>query len=183
MGKSSKTYKVKTKKEGKPRWMAIYTQPRAEKKVDLRLKEQEIDSYLPLKKVKRKWSDRTKIIELPLISSYVFVKCTNSDRRNVLETNGVVNFIFYNGSPAIIRDEEMEMMWKFLSDYNRMDLKVVHLEPGQKVNVEAGPLAGRSGEVLYTKKNRVGIRLESLGLQIQAEVEGAMLEQIEGKKN
>ena len=175
------SYKIKTKKEGKPRWMAIYTQPRAEKKVDFRLKEQEIESYLPLKKVKRKWSDRTKIVEMPLISSYVFVKCTNSERRKVLETYGVVNFIFYRGKPAIIRDEEMETMWKFLSDYSRMDLKVVQLEPGQKVNVESGPLAGRSGEVLYTKKNRVGIRLESLGLQIQAEVEGAMLEKIKGK--
>ena len=53
--------------------MAVYTRPRAEKKVNGRLEEKGYTTYLPLKKTKRQWSDRVKIVELPLISSYVFV--------------------------------------------------------------------------------------------------------------
>lgn len=157
------------------RWMAIYTAPRAEKKVRERLEDKEIESYLPLKKVKRQWSDRTRIVEVPVISSYVFVKCCDQKRREVLQTNGALNFVFYRGRPAVIRDEEMKRMWKFLSDYEYMDLEVVRLELGQKVNIEAGPLKGKSGEVLYAKGTKVGLRLESLGLQIKAEVEGSLL--------
>lgn len=159
------------------KWMAVYTRSRTEKKVHERLQEQDVESYLPLRKSKRQWSDRTKIVELPLISSYVFVCCAEAERREVLKTDGVVNFVFYRGKPAVIRDEEMQRMWKFLADYSHMDLKVTNYKPGQKVKVEAGPLAGKNGEVLYTKDSRVGIRLESLGLQIRAEVEGAMLEE------
>jgi len=158
------------------RWMAIYTRPRAEKKVEQRLQQAGIESYLPLKKCKRRWSDRSKVVEMPLISSYVFVKCSEQERINVLQTAGVVNFVFYRGKPAVIREEEMQRMWKFLADYGRMKLKVARFEPGQKVTVKAGPLTGKNGEVLYTKNTRVGIRLETLGLQIQAEVEGVMLE-------
>lgn len=161
-----------------PRWMAVYTRPRAEKKVHERLERRNIESYLPLKIEERRWSDRTKIVEVPVISSYVFVRCTEQKRREVLQIDGILNFVFYRGKPALIRDKEMERMWTFLADYGRMKLEVVQPEPGQKVAVEAGPLKGKSGEVLYTKQNRVGILLESLGVHIRAEVEGVMLQEI-----
>jgi len=157
-------------------WRVVYTRARAEKMVDKRLQQAGITSYLPLKKIKRKWSDRTKTIEIPLISSYVFVKCSEKERLKVLETDGVVNFVFYRGKPAVIREEEMQRMWKFLADYSHMNIKTVQVQPGQQVTIKAGPLEGKSGEVVYTKETRVGIQLDSLGLQIQAEVEGVMLD-------
>jgi len=161
--------------------MAVYTQPRSEKKVNERLEETGIETYLPLRKTKRQWSDRVKLVELPLIPSYVFVRCRESERREILQTDGVLNFVFYRGRPAIIRDEEMERMWSFLAEYDRldMDLEVVHLEPGQKVKVDAGPLEGKKGEVVHVKDNRVSIVLESLGMQIRAELEGAMVQRLQ----
>ncbi|NGP88334.1 UpxY family transcription antiterminator [Fodinibius halophilus] len=164
-----------TPSKGEKRWMAVYTAPRAEKKVCERLEEKDIEVYLPLQKEQRQWSDRKKIVETPIISSYVFVKCTEARRRKILQTYGVLNFVFYRGKPAVIRDEEMELMWKFLADYDYIDLEVKQLERGQKVTVESGPLKGKDGEVVYTKENRVCIQIESLGLQIRAEVEGVML--------
>ncbi|SMO96776.1 Transcription antitermination factor NusG [Gracilimonas mengyeensis] len=155
--------------------MAIYTRARAEKKVHDRLEDRGFEVYLPLKKSKRQWSDRVKVVAVPVISSYVFVCCTEKERFQVLQDDAVVNFVFYRGKPAVIRDEDMNRMWKFLADYSHMDLKVSNFKAGQKVTVQAGPLQGRDGEVMYTKDSRVGIRLESLGLQISAEVEGVML--------
>jgi transcription antitermination factor NusG len=57
-----------------PKWYAVYTRPRWEKKVAALLLHKGIESYCPLNKVRRRWSDRTKTIEEPLFKSYVFVK-------------------------------------------------------------------------------------------------------------
>ncbi|HRX93358.1 MAG TPA: transcription termination/antitermination NusG family protein, partial [Chitinophagaceae bacterium] len=62
------------KAETNKRWLAVYTKPRWEKKVNKLFKEKGLESYCPLNKVRRKWSDRMKIVEEPLFKSYVFVK-------------------------------------------------------------------------------------------------------------
>ena len=159
-------------------WMAVYTFPRAEKKVSERLGEAGFEHYLPLKRVKRRWSDRVKWIDFPVIPSYVFVQCCPAERDRVLQTDGVVQFVRNRGVPAVIRDEEMERMWKFLADINRMIRCEARFEPGKKVKIEAGPLRGNRGEVLYTKDTRVCINLTSIGLQIRAEVEAALVSEL-----
>ena len=57
-----------------PRWYAIYVNSRAEKKVEADLTCKGIETFLPLKKSLRKWSDRKKWIDMPLIPGYCFVK-------------------------------------------------------------------------------------------------------------
>ena len=159
-------------------WMAVYTYPRAEKKVSERLSEVQIENYLPLQRVKRRWSDRVKWVDFPVIPSYVFVQCSPFDRDRVLQTDGVVQFVRNRGVPAVIRDEEMERMWKFLADIDRMIRCEATFEPGRMVKIEAGPLRGNRGEVVYTKDTRVCINLTSIGLQIRAEVEAVLVAEL-----
>ena len=78
------------------KWFAIYTRPRWEKKVNLLLQEQGVESYCPLNKVRRKWSDRVKTIEEPLFKSYVFVKVSDEEKTTVRMTAGVMNFVYWN---------------------------------------------------------------------------------------
>jgi transcription antitermination factor NusG len=73
-----------------------------------------VESYCPLNKVRRKWSDRIKIIEEPLFKSYVFVKVAESDRTGIRMTDGVINFVYWNGKPAVIRDREIHAIKLFL---------------------------------------------------------------------
>ncbi|MFN5931691.1 MAG: transcription termination/antitermination NusG family protein, partial [Sphingobacteriales bacterium] len=75
-------------------WYAIYTRPRWEKKVNELLEKKGIQTYCPLNRVKRRWSDRTKIIYQPLIPSYVFVCITEAEKAKVRMTDGVVNFVY-----------------------------------------------------------------------------------------
>ena len=89
------------------KWYAIYTRPRWEKKVNSLLLEKGIESYCPLNKVRRKWSDRIKVVEEPLFKSYVFVKIGDEHRTEVRMTTGVVNFVYWNGKPAVIREKEI----------------------------------------------------------------------------
>ncbi len=75
------------------KWFAIYTRPRWEKKVHILLMQKGIESYCPLNKVRRRWSDRIKLVEEPLFKSYVFVKTDEAGRTPVRMTDGVVNFV------------------------------------------------------------------------------------------
>ena len=81
VAKPSKKNHIATRK-----WLAIYSRPRWEKKVNQLLVEKGFESYCPLNKVRRKWSDRMKIVEEPLFKSYVFVKVTDEDRTAVRMT-------------------------------------------------------------------------------------------------
>ena len=83
-------------------WYAIYTHSRAEKRVSDRLTEAGIETFLPLQKTLRQWSDRKKLVEKPLISSYVFVKVVPKEFFTVRKTDGVVKFIMLQGKPVVI---------------------------------------------------------------------------------
>ena len=62
------------------KWFVVYTRPRWEKKVHSLLTAKSIESYCPLHKVRRKWSDRIKLVEEPLFKSYVFVRVEDKDK-------------------------------------------------------------------------------------------------------
>jgi transcriptional antiterminator RfaH len=61
------------RKKEENKWYALYTRPRAEKQVYQRLTEAGVETFLPLQKTYRMWSDRKKLVEKPLLSSYIFV--------------------------------------------------------------------------------------------------------------
>ena len=77
------------KKAAESKWYAVYTNPRAEKQVHKRLIEAGIESFLPLQKTLRQWSDRKKVVEKPLISSYVFVKASFKQFATIFKIYGL----------------------------------------------------------------------------------------------
>jgi transcription antitermination factor NusG len=107
------------------KWFALYTRPRWEKKVHKLLQEKGIESYCPLNKVHRKWSDRIKLIDEPLFKSYVFVKVNEDEKTAVRMTQGVVNFIYWLGKPAIIKEKEIVTIKKFLNDHHDVEVRAM----------------------------------------------------------
>lgn len=147
------------------KWLAIYTKPRWEKKVDSVLQKKSIESWCPLQKVRKQWSDRKKIVEEPLFKSYVFVKVSEAERTKVLMTDGVLNFVFYVGKPAVIRDEEIEVIKKYLSEADA-SISVQSIESfneNEQVVVNHGIFMDNVGTVLRGGKKKVFVKLESLG--------------------
>src|SRR6476646_1947607 len=111
------------------KWLAVYTKPRWEKKIDRLLIETGIESYCPLNKVHRKWSDRMKMVEEPLFKSYVFVHVNPEEEKKVREVNGVLNFVYWLGKPAVIRQKEIERIKRFLNDYNNVTAEPLSIKP------------------------------------------------------
>ena len=96
------------------KWYALYTKPRWEKKIDASLIKKNIESWCPLQKIEKQWTDRKKIIEEPLFKSYIFVHIDLTEKVRVLQTDGILNFVHYLGKPAIIRDEEINLIKHYL---------------------------------------------------------------------
>src|ERR1700745_638975 len=76
-------------------WYAVHTYPRHEKVVAERIRQQGLTSFLPTITETHRWSDRRKVVELPLFSCYVFVQLvpTNEKRLRVLRIDGVISFV------------------------------------------------------------------------------------------
>lgn len=161
------------------RWQVIYTRPRWEKKVDQLLKMQDITSYCPLRKIKSKWADRIKVIEIPLFSSYVFVYISPKEELKVRLTLGVVNFVYYMGKPAELRQEVVESVKDLLQVYP--EAEVVNfdgLEIGDRVIVKDGIMNQKVGEIIKLKGKDVLVVIDSLNCALVMKVPVTNLELI-----
>ena len=157
------------------KWLAVYTRPRWEKKVNNLLAEKGTESYCPLNKVRRKWSDRMKLVEEPLFKSYVFVKVNEDERTAVRMTPGVINFVYWNGKPAVIKEKEIANIRKFLNEYENVEVHPTNLEIDQRVKIITGPFMDQEGKVLSVRHKTVKIAIDSLGYTLVAYIERSKL--------
>lgn len=161
------------------KWLAIYTKPRWEKKVHQLLTDKGIESYCPLNKVKRKWSDRIKTVEEPLFKSYVFVKVTDDDRTKVRLTNGVVNFVYWNGKPAIIREKEIQTIKRFLDEHESVQVRPMEFVVNQQVLITSGTFMDKRAVVVDVRRKEVKVAIESLGQELVAYIDKTKLSILE----
>ena len=162
-------------------WYAVYTRPRWEKKVAAHLTRKEIENYCPLNKVRKQWADRKKIVLEPLFTSYVFVKTNQMEHGHLKKTDGVINLVYWLGKPAVIREVEIDMIRRFLDEYQNVRVEKTAVNLNDLVRVVSGPLSEHEGHVVAVKSRSVKIVLTSLGYMMSAEVETAKIEVI--KKN
>ena len=153
-----------------PQWYALYTKPRAEKKTADRLLQQGFEAYCPTYTTLRQWSDRKKKVTLPALPSYIFVHIEEKQRYEVLQDTGVMNFVYWLGKPAIIKDEEMARLKAFLLDHSQQTLEVRQLQAGEKVKINQGGMMGLEGVVEKTNNNKAYLFVESLGLVISCDI-------------
>ena len=161
------------------KWYAVYTKPRWEKKVNHLLLEQGVESYCPLNKVHRKWSDRMKIVEEPLFKSYVFVKVSEEEKTPVRMVNGVVNFVYWLGKPAVIKDKEIETIKRFLDEFDNVEVKQIPIEPGKKIIIQSGILMGKKGIIRQVMNKKVEVIIESIGFTLTAYIEKSKITLLE----
>ena len=154
------------------KWYVVYTRSRAEKKVYTWLTKQDIRCYLPLQKKLRKWKDRKKWIEVPLIPGYCFVFINIKEQDLVLKSENIVCYITFDGIPATIPSFQIEQLKQMLK---QSDFEVTVLNenfiPGQRVEIIKGPLTGIQGELIKCHgRKRFIIRIEHIKNILSVEV-------------
>ena len=170
---------ILTKKQP-PKWYAIYTNPRAEKLVHTRLIEEGVESFLPLQKTYRKWSDRKKLIMKPLLSSYAFVKVVPKEFPRVYRTTGVVKFVSFEGQPVSIPQKQIDNLRLLVNSDAEIEVTTEKFEQGDQVEVINGSMVGLTGELIKTGgKKRVIVRIDKLDQNILLTIPVTFLRKIQ----
>lgn len=161
-----------------PRWFAVYTAPRHEKRLAQYFEIRQIDYFLPLYRVLRKWRNGSKAsIELPLFPNYIFVRIARRDRVRVLEVPGVLSIAGAGREPIPLPDEEIEALRRGV-EFSKIEPHP-YLVVGERVRINAGPLAGMEG-VLVRKKNscRVVLTLSLIMQSVAVELDAGDIEPV-----
>jgi transcription antitermination factor NusG len=129
-----------------PAWFAVQTRPRHEKKVSADLQEKGVTAFLPLVSSTREWSDRTRVVEMPLFPQYVFVRIAQSlnTRVAVLRTNGVTNFVGTRGIGVPIPDDQIQRVQTVVQRGVPVTPHAF-LNVGKRIRIRGGALDGLQG--------------------------------------
>ena len=176
MGEDNPGKQTKTAEE---KWYAIYTRPRAEKLVYQRLVENSIETFLPLQKTYRTWSDRKKLVEKPLLPSYIFVKIYNKNFPLVYKTSGVVKFISFEGLPVSIPQNQIDNLRLLINSNAEIEVSSEKFAAGDNVEVISGSLVGLTGELVKIgSRNRVVVRIDRLDQNLIVKIPKVFLRKV-----
>ena len=150
------------------KWYAVYTAPRAEKKVSERFVQEGIEHYLPIQTVKRRWSDRIKEVQVPVVNGYIFVRIDTAEFIKVTHVYGALSFVKEGGQPVAIPDKQMDSL-RFMVEHadEPVEYSQESFEHGETITITKGPLTGMMGELVEIQgKHKVLVRLERFGCAI-----------------
>jgi len=165
------------------KWYAIYTKANNEKKVFDRLKEDNIECYLPLKKTLRQWSDRKKWVDVPLFRCYVFVKVSYIEYFRALRIPGVVYYVSFGGEPQSIPNSQIDYIKAIVQQTEKeIEVNYKNIRKGSECEVLVGPLKGIKGEVVrISGQSRLLIRLASMGVSMHVNISKDEIKLIKNK--
>jgi transcriptional antiterminator NusG len=159
-------------------WFAIYTRSRHEKVVTTALQQRGVTSFLPIVSQARRWSDRTKTVDVPLFPGYTFVRTPDTPEAllRVLMTPGVVEFVGSGRRGTTIPDKQIEDLQTLLKKDVRFAMHPF-LRIGQRVRVRGGCLDGIEGLLTAVNGNKsLVISLESMPHSIAICIDGFEVE-------
>ena len=145
------------------KWFVLYTKSNYELKVAQGIKTLGINAYCPTFTQIKYYSDRKKKVQKPLLPSYVLVQLSEEDRPKVFAIPGVVRYLFWLGKPAVVLEEEIELLRKNLKGVFD-EAMISKLSVGKEYTISSGPLKGQTGTILDVLKNKLRLELPSLGL-------------------
>jgi len=160
------------------KWYAVQTRARHEKMVAHRLQERTIPTFLPLMTEVHRWSDRKRIVEVPLFGCYLFARIAadSVERLRVLRVEGVLSLVGSRGEGTPIPDEQIESIQILMKErapwHSHPFLKV-----GQRVRIRSGALDGMEGVLLSHNGDRtLVISVDAIQRSLAVRVEGYEVE-------
>ncbi|GBE05812.1 MAG TPA: UpxY family transcription antiterminator [Nitrospirae bacterium] len=145
---------------GDPRWYVLYTRSRHEKYVETHLLQKGLEAFTPKVTLKKKWSDRTRLVEEPIFKSYCFAKFSLSDKLKIVTQRGVVNIVHVNGQYLPIEDSVINALKILVESKLKID-PCPYLKEGDRIVIRKGPLKGLEGYIVE-KRNRNSVLVVSV---------------------
>ena len=110
-------------------------------------------------------------MEEPLFKSYIFARVNLEEQTKVRMTAGVMNFVYWQGKPAIIPAKEIDTIRKFLNEYENVFTEPIELKENGKVIIMQGLFMDHEAKILKIEGNRVKVEIQSIGYSLIAQVE------------
>tara|TARA_R100000935_G_C2823478_1_gene160998 strand:- start:889 stop:1362 length:474 start_codon:yes stop_codon:yes gene_type:complete len=152
-------------------WYVIRTKPRHEIKSADILKNLGLEIYCPVVTEVRQWSDRKKKVTLPLFNSYIFAKMELKNRNEVFQAPGILCFVDWLGKPAIVRDEEIEIIQSWL-DYDTFgDFETSNFKRGDEIEIKNGSLANKKAIIQEVGSKKIKLILSDMGWTLTANIQ------------
>lgn len=143
-------------------WWAMYTMARREKELMRRLRAAQIPFYAPLvPKRSRSPGGRVRESYVPLFASYVFVWGNQQDRQQALTTNCISRCLQVPNATQLVHDLRQIRQLVELDAPLTVEARI---EPGRRVRVRSGSMAGLEGTVAKRRgKDWLVVAVEFLG--------------------
>ena len=160
-------------------WYVVYTRPRWEKKVASLLQDQGVEHYCPLNKVYKQWSDRRKVVLEPLFKGYVFVAVDEAHKWDIKKVNGILNFVYWLGKPAVVVESEIEKIKKFLQEFEQVEVSQKSVfTKHDTVVIRQGLMMDYKGMVVEVVGNKVKVDIEGMDVTLSAVFDRQNLEKV-----
>ena len=157
------------------KWIAVYTKSRHEQIVINKLSKKDIESFCPMFKERRQWSDRKKWVHFPLFRSYVFARIHLKENIFVLQTIGVNKIVKFQNKISIIPDQVINDI-KNIVDGGYKIQQVDYFIKGDEVSVVSGPLKGVNGIIQDLKgDSRLIMKVEAIRQAFSIEISSEQL--------
>jgi transcription antitermination factor NusG len=158
-------------------WFAVQTRYRFENRVAASLKHKNCEAYLPVLTESHVWSDREKIVKIPLFPGYAFVRIDRSQRarQTVMQTAGIIGFVSFGGMVAPVPPKQIEDLQLLLQEKGLFSLHPF-VQTGQRVRIKGGCLRGLEGVLVQNEKKKLVVSIESIQRSLAIEIQGYELE-------
>ena len=164
-------------------WFALTSRARHEKAVAENLRSKGLESFLPLYRARRRWTDRIQSVDLPLFPGYVFCRFTYANRLPVLNTPGVMSVVGFSEEPIPVTDDEISRI-RTIQASGLPSQPWPYVRVGQRARIEWGSLAGLEGVLIREKHAlRVVVSVELLRRAVAVEIDRDMIRAVEGAEH
>jgi len=154
------------------RWFAIKTRPKAEKMLHGMFAKKQIEAYLPILQLVRRYTRKIKKVNLPLIPCYLFVKVTKNEYVSVLETDGVLGFVRFSKDLLAIPEREIDILRRITGEQIEVEVTPIEWKEGDEVEILQGNLAGIRGILVEKKgKHLVTVDLQHIGFSLKIDID------------
>jgi len=162
-----------------PNWYALYTKSRYEKFINQELANRNIESFLPTRKIKRRWSDRLVTIEEPLFTSYIFVKTEPINRIAALRVKGAIKFVSAGLNPIPIEEDVILSLKNIVQNEISID-SFPYLDKGDRVCIKSGPFKGTEGFIILKndKRCQLVISIAAIKSSVSIAIDSYLVEKV-----
>ena len=156
-------------------WFALQVRTRNEAGVAEQLTGRGYERFLPLYKVRKRWSDRIKEVDAPLFPGYLFCRFDPQDRLPILKTPGVIQIVGFNNGPTAVDESEIQSIQRLVTA-GVPNQPWPYLAAGDRVRIDSGPLLGLEGILIDVKRShRLVLSVTLLQRSVAVEIDSALI--------